>query len=82
MNKTERKQFLEASEKEFLDAWSKASKELEAAKVRCKEFAAIQRERDAKAKIEAMDPQERAHLAQFVSVHGIDASSPVNGDES
>jgi hypothetical protein len=80
VNKTERKQLVDSSDSAFEKAWTKAAKDLEEAKERCALFAEINRERQARAKIEAMDPAERAELAQFVGTNGIDASGPVNGD--
>jgi hypothetical protein len=67
------------SDDEFMDAWTSAAENLDAAKQKVLEFAAEQRRRDAVAKLDEMSDEEKQHLAQYLSPVGIESEEQVNG---
>ena len=66
------------SDEEFMEAWTAASEKATDAVARTKEFAAEQRRRDAVATLEAMSPEERNLLAQYVTTEGIESQESVH----
>lgn len=81
LSKKAQEEIRDLTDKQFEHEWTRAAKELDEARERCKFFAEVNREREAKKKIEDMDPAERDALAQYCSANGFDASGPVNGDD-
>ena len=77
------KSLAEMTDKQLESEWTKAAKELEAAKKRVREFSEEHQtrilERQAQAKLDTMSDAEKQVLAQMVQAEGIESEEKVHG---
>jgi hypothetical protein len=66
---------------EFMEAWTKAAENLDAAKAKVKEFADENRRREAQAQLDALPDEQKALFAQLLAPAGIESQESVQGGD-